>query len=176
MSIYQWAKGAQLALSQFTPTESFVLKQSYPNIYLSAPDQKALDQESFIIVRWLGPRKIEILEDFSTVADIALPLLPCGTAQIQFPTQPTHELSIKPLRLINVDKWFVYNSNPYLWEIISTFTARDYTLYKGIGDRKVEIGRFKQWGNRINGTVSLDTREIDKIVGLSTFVVILRGK
>ena len=75
-----------------------------------------------------------------------------------------------------MDKWFVYNSNPYLQEIISTFTARDYTLYKGIGNKKVKIGKFKQWGNRINGTVSLNTKEINKIIGLSTFVMILRNK
>jgi hypothetical protein len=49
-------------------------------------------------------------------------------------------------------------------------------LYKSIGDGKDVVGKFKQRGNKINGTVSLDTSGVDKIVGLSTFIVILRGK
>jgi hypothetical protein len=40
----------------------------------------------------------------------------------------------------------------------------------------VEVGKFKQVGNKIKGTVFLNTAEIDKIVGLSTFIVILKGK
>jgi hypothetical protein len=113
MSIHQWAKEAPIVLSRFN--ESFVMRQSSRNIDFLIPNT-----ESIITARWspgwLGSvHKIEILKGSKTIANISLPFLPSGTAQIQFLTGNTPEIiSIKPLGFINIDKWFVYDSVPYL--------------------------------------------------------------
>jgi hypothetical protein len=128
MSIYQQSKETQPALFQFN--ESFVVEQSSRNI-----DFSTCNQGIVITARWRGSHRIEILENKNcrTVADITLPLLPLGTAQIQFPqlsTADADELSIKPLGFIGVDKSFVYKDTEYLRKTLSSFTARDYTLYR----------------------------------------------
>jgi hypothetical protein len=76
-----------------------------------------------------------------------------------------------------VDKQFLYKSKTYRWESLSrSLTARDYYLYKCTDLGEVEVDSFEQSGNKIKGEISLDTIQIDKIAGLSTFVAILKGK
>lgn len=169
---YQWIKKAQPDLAPFIPNKSFYLSRPSQNIHFSAIDEKCP-----ITIAWTSSRKLDVLKDFTSLAQISLPLLPSGTAQIQI-SQPdkADTVSLRPLGLINIDKWFVYDSAPYVWEIRSTWTMRHYSLFKFTGNRKVKVGCFKQVGNELSGLFSIDTRELDEFVGLSTFITILRGK
>lgn len=83
---------------------------------------------------------------------------------------------MRPLSFVSIDKWFTYKSTPFIWEIRSAFTERNYSLFKYVGNRKFQVGAFQQQGNKVNGTLSLETKEISDLVGLATFLAILRGK
>jgi hypothetical protein len=171
MSLDQWSKEAQFSPSQ--SNEGYFLKLFPRYIEISA-----FDREN-IIARRQRLRNIEILDDYSLVANITLPLLPLGTAQVQFPPNSipdAEDISIKPLGLLSVDKSFMYKRNQYLWETISGFTERDYTLYQCMRQRKKKITKFKQLAHGIEKKISHNTAKIDKMVVLSTLVVILKGK
>jgi hypothetical protein len=114
------------------------------------------------------------------MANIELPLFPFGSAKIKFLpglsglSSDLHDISLRKSKLI--DKSFIYNSIPCIWEIRSGLTRRQYTLYKYVGRDRIEVGQFEQAGNRLDGVLSLNASEIKIEVGILTFLVALKGK
>lgn len=109
----------------------------------------------FITTNWVRSRKLNILKDFTDAAEIPLLLLSSEIAQIRISQQNIETIVMKPVVLINIDKWFVYNGAPFVWEIRSTFITRDDTLFKYLGDKTIEVGILRQERNNLRSTLSL---------------------
>jgi hypothetical protein len=65
---------------------------------------------------------------------------------------------------------FVVDSVTYTWMSDREWTNIKFTLIKSIGSREVKVGRYEQeWQFlQTGGTLVLNTKEIDEVVGVLT--------
>jgi len=118
--------------------------------------QKALKDHSpspcytFTRQSWLGQKYSITDSQSTTVCNWKHPWSSVGEAVLTFPTNSEH--STHPVSLKN-KKWglrtetFVVNSVPYEWQSDSLFVSQYVTLYKVLGEQRVEVGKYaaKWW-------------------------------
>ena len=135
---------------------------------------------------WLG-LKYEITDDQSAhVAHWSHAWSSFGESVLTFPVDSAH--SSHAITLSN-KRWglrtesFVYNSQPYVWQMDSLWHSTNMTLYRitGSGEQqiKTEVAKYAQkwWGSFVTGgTVVVDGTEIDGAVACLTLVVVLKKK
>jgi len=87
----------------------------------------------------------------------------------------SHPITMKTKSYWKFREQFVFDSITYTWVSDNAWTNIKYTLYKSIGSREVRVGRYEQrWKFlRTGGTLVLNTKEIDDVVGVLTCLVVL---
>ncbi|GAP91690.1 putative 3-phosphoshikimate 1-carboxyvinyltransferase [Rosellinia necatrix] len=68
---------------------------------------------------------------------------------------------------------FVRHSVPYFWDMTA---GRVGVLYKGLSQRRVEIGRVAGFGFDKDAVLVLDGDELDDVVAISTCIILLNGR
>jgi hypothetical protein len=65
-----------------------------------------------------------------------------------------------------------------VWQPDNILSLRQFTLWKLIGQEKIEVGRYWQDYQPFTtgGTLVLNTDEVDMVVGTLTCIVVLRKK
>lgn len=125
------------------------------------------------------------------VAQFHSALLSFGASHIHFPVESTHcshEITVRPLSLLNRAQAFVKDSITYVWETPTVALPRSsssssklpgrrkVSLYKAVSSKKVEIARYESASGKfeLNGVLALEEREIDPLVAVLTLVGVLQ--
>ena len=90
----------------------------------------------------------------------------------------THQLVLSVDSFMKFREKFVCDSVTYLWQCNNYWTRHDFSLYKCVGQEKIEVGRYWQSVKFLEtaGILALDARELDEIVIIVTCLVVLRKK
>lgn len=150
--------------------------------------QKALKDHSpspcytFVRQNWKGLKYSITDSTDATVCDWKHPWSSVGEAVLTFPADSihsTHAVSLKNRRWGLRTETFVVDSVPYEWQSDSLFVSQYITLYKVLGEQRIEVGKYaaKWWGSwSTGGTFVVDTREVDELVAVASLVVVLKKK
>jgi hypothetical protein len=116
----------------------------------------------------------------AAVADWTHPWWSTGMATLTFPAgsaYSSHAIESKVLSWARRTERFVKDSVTYSWEMESRIKSNRMKLFKMVGDRRVEVGRYAQpHGYTSGGTLVLDSGELDSLVGVLTCVIVLKKK
>lgn len=91
--------------------------------------------EPHLTVECSGLRTADVFQECGGghVATMEAPLLPSGTARLTFRSEsphPSQELRVRPVRLVDVNEWFVKDNVVYVWEMRPRHHGRGYSLYR----------------------------------------------
>lgn len=108
-------------------------------------------------------------------------LLSSSASYLSFPPESphsAHDITVGVKGFWKFKEQFVKDSIAYIWQPDNVLTMRQFTLWKLIGQDKVEVGRYWQGYQPFatGGTLVLNTNEVDDVVGILTCIVVLRKK
>lgn len=99
--------------------------------------------------------------------------------QFKFPegsTASDHDITLKRVKVLNRDEWFVQDSVLYTWRFDNRFVRARMTLFKKTGQEEKAIARFHgpHPAFRTGGALSINENEVDFLVALLTCCGMLR--
>jgi hypothetical protein len=108
-------------------------------------------------------------------------ILSKSASYLSFPSESSHsahDITIGVKAFWKFKEEFVQDSIPYVWQPDNILSLRQFTLWKLIGQEKIEVGRYWQDYQPFTtgGTLVLNTDEVDMVVGTLTCIVVLRKK
>jgi hypothetical protein len=159
-------------------TEGF--KASVKRLVSSSPPPPPI----FTLTRahWYSSSRLTITDaEGAQIAKWHSPILGYGVTHITFPehsTHCTHALEVKPLSVARRAQSFINNSATYAWETAGRFKSSRMSLYKAIGDKKIEVARYESesGGFTAGGPVVLVMKEVDELVALLTCMAVLNQR
>jgi hypothetical protein len=159
-------------------TEGF--KASVKRLVSSSPPPPPI----FTLTRahWYSSSRLTITDaEGAQLAKWHSPILGYGVTHITFPKHSshcTHALEVKPLSVARRAQSFVNDSATYAWETAGRFKSSCMSLYKAIGDKKIEVARYESesGGFTAGGPVALVTKEVDELVALLTCMAVLNQR
>jgi hypothetical protein len=131
---------------------------------------------------WYSSSRLTITDaEGAQLAKWHSPILGYGVTHITFPehsTHCTHALKVKPLSVARRAQSFISDSATCVWETAGRFKSGRMSLYKAIGDKKIEVARYESesGGFTVGGPVVLATKEVDELVALLTCMAVLNQR
>ena len=172
-----------LDLTPLVQTQYTGMSDAYKN-EVKEVVKKSAPEPTYVLTRenWVG-RKYSVTDSSGgSVADWKHPWTSVGTATLTFPDDSPH--CSHPVELKNKcwgrrTETFVVDSATFMWKPDSLFASHNMTLYKALGEKKVEVGKYSQkwWGVFLTGGILvLDTRELDELIGVLSLAAVLKKK
>ncbi|OCL04288.1 hypothetical protein AOQ84DRAFT_442186 [Glonium stellatum] len=172
-----------LDLTPFTQTPYTGMSDAYKNEAKEIVKSRA-PEPTYMLTRenWVG-RKYSVTDSSGeSIADWKHSWTSVGTAMLTFPDDSphcSHTIELKNKCWGRRTETFVVDSATFVWKPDSFFGSHNMTLYKVLGKKKVEVGKYSQkwWGAFLTGgTLVLDTRELDELIGILSLAVVLKKK